>query len=816
MPTSPTPPNAITLQGQPLRDFIASLHDLWWEPKEWDALEAQRAERQQPWGKPPVPHPSGIPLEQRRSDLITRVHQYRFVPQTPNELERLYYFMADLGMYEAYTLLLEPEHRTSGAFTLLSVIDDAFERAVWELKLDFCVVDALYNFVKNRGKCGGFLKHVVFKKIIALPAPQTRNQVWHLYSLWGRVSSWALQIGDKPLFDRAKQEQCLINHRHSLEKPRWPDTVSSHIAQASFAQHWKRDGDLLHHVNEAITHMVQAQASESQWDSLFSHILILSPVQIPLALRAYEKYLEHTEQNPPAQMLRAEREVLAVRWQARAKAAQGQLDDAISWARRGHFELHRDAHCDGFGRDVLDWLVKANRMDEAAELALQSLLHNCRSMHHSAFQWAWNLHTTDNNPQRRIVWTLTLLWARHTPKLVQYAKEENLEIQSIESYLRRLEKANANHPAFYITQNYFRGMYGACLMDIQRQKKVWPQLESSVLAAPEFTNTEILLTLWCSRFMCCEEKTIRKLPIPRAPNASVCFAVAWQLEQSTYRYCPQRYWQAHATLRKELAQNYYEQGWLKFISFPSHDSHCMDGNREIHATLCNNLGNLYRLQKRYPLAIERCKEGIASWPHAQLYANLLCCFHDLKDWASTSQAAEGHWQTVQTHGYKGSRHYYNPARYAFKIAHALYRTGRTNNICLWLDRLDQWWQQRDNLPKKDKNKTRRGDYLNALTALLSFYSIDHPYEAESLLRTHLAEIECLKKKHAGEKSHGCCKRYAAVVLQHCAQASGDEKTWHQAAYFFRLALSSLAPNETEGIDFCRKGLTKCSAAGCIV
>gem|GEM_PF-4083705 len=41
-------------------------------------------------------------IEQRRLDLIARVQQYHFVPQTPNELERLYYFMADFGIYEAY------------------------------------------------------------------------------------------------------------------------------------------------------------------------------------------------------------------------------------------------------------------------------------------------------------------------------------------------------------------------------------------------------------------------------------------------------------------------------------------------------------------------------------------------------------------------------------------------------------------------------------------------------------------------------------------------------------------------------------------
>jgi|GEM_PF-1724682 len=822
-PSSEHPPanpaHKTTLQGQPLQDFIASLHDIWWEPKEWDELENQRAARQEPWGDPPEPHPSGIPLAQRSADLIAQVLQYRFVPQTPNELERLYCFMADLGMYEAYTLLLDTEHRKWGIFTLPSVIDDAFERSVWEIKLNFCVVDALFNIVKNGGKCWVHLEHAVLEKIIALPAPQTRNQTWDVYNLWGRVSSWAKQIRDRQLFERAEQEQIRINNFHQLSKPLLPDNVKYHIALADFAQHWEYDGDTLHHVNEAIAHMVQARAPESQWDSLFAHLLDISPVQIPLALKAYEEYLERTEQPPPAHMVRAERQVLAARRQAQAKAALGKLDAAIDWARRGHFGLHRDSGYDVFGQDLLKWLAKADRMDDAAELVLQSLFHNRRCVRDIAFELAWKQAKVDKNPQRLALWLLALLWAGEIPAITNAAKENGKNLKSAQSYLKRIEQTGVAHPAITITQGWYWAESGQYVSRGNKWAKALPLLEKGVLAAPAFANEHITLLLWCARFVCLNEQAVRELPIPESAGAVCCFRLGWQLAQGEYQHCPQKYWQAHATLRQKLSQHYYEHGWLCFASFPHHESNFLDGDRKIHALLCNNLGNIYRIQKDYQTAIERYKESTVSWPCAQPYANLMRCFHELKDWKAEADMAEKHWQVVQEYGYQGSGNYYNPARYALQIAHALHQSGRGSDIQLWIARLNEWWQQREKYDEKDentdKNKTCRGDYLNALSSLLSFYAIDHPQEAEPLLREHLDEIEHLDKKHAGEKSHGCCKRYAAAALLHCARAgqdtAGDEGLLQQAAHFFRLALSCLAPEETEEIGLARAGLAECAA-----
>jgi len=737
--------------------------------------------------------------------LIARVRQYRFIPQTPHELERLYYFLEDLGLIEDAHVLLMDNRRF---LTKQNGIADDFDCAVWELKLNFCLIDALYQ--KDQwGKCGVHLKYAVLEKITALPEPQTRNQAWEIYNFWGRVNYWSTQLGDRELFERADLEERALQRRHSLQKPFLPDTVSIHIAKAGFSQHWKNDGETLHHVNEAITQMARSDAPEGQWGSLFASILDISPVQIPLALNAHEDYLEHTENPPVSSMTRAERQVLAARWQARAKAAQNQWDAAIAWARRGHFGLYRDSNYDVFGRDLLAWLVAANRMDEAAELALQSLFHNRRTVRDAAFELAWEQANTDKNPQRRAVWTLALLWARQIPELANHAKETNRERQSTDSYLRRLEKSGTNHPAFTMTRDYFRSMAGACLIDINRQKKHWPQLEASLLAAPAYASKDMVLKLWCSRFMTCDDKDIRKLPIPQACGAAECFAIAWQLEQASYRYCPQKVWQPYAGLRQELAQNYYETGWLRFAQFCCDDSAFTDGNRETYSLLCNNLGNIYRTQKHFDLAIERYEQSAAAWAYAQPCANLMRCFHELKDWKNEINAAERHWHAVQEHGYQGGNNFYNPARYAQQIAHALHQENRGEEINIWIERLNQWWQQREG--DKDEKKTCRGDYLNALAALLSFYSMTHPREAEPLLREHLTEIEHLTKKHAGEKSHGCCKRYAAATLMHCARATGDTQTLQQAEYFFRLALASLEPAEAAEIGFARSGLAECLA-----
>jgi hypothetical protein len=184
--------------------------------------------------------------------------------------------------------------------------------------------------------------------------------------------------------------------------------------------------------------------------------------------------------------------------------------------------------------------------------------------------------------------------------------------------------------------------------------------------------------------------------------------------------------------------------------------------------LCNNLAIKYRSQQRYEEAAALHHKGLSSSPFAEHHDGLLWCAICRDDRPGIVTAAEQLWHFTQDYGY--SRHC--PTDYFPSVALALYQLGRAGEIGIWLERLDQWFEELD----ADEQREQRRDYLAALMSLLDFFS----------------------------ESHGdVVRRRLACAMESCGPID-------QAVALHREAIAKLTPDDSEAEHkMARDGLQRC-------
>src|SRR5256885_14863737 len=77
-----------------------------------------------------------------------------------------------------------------------------------------------------------------------------------------------------------------------------------------------------------------------------------------------------------------------------------------------------------------------------------------------------------------------------------------------------------------------------------------------------------------------------------------------------------------------------------------------------------------------------------------------------------------------------------PIYYFPSAALALYQLGRAGEIGIWLERLDQWFEELD----EDDQREQRRDYLASLMSLLDFFSENHGELVRPRLDALLPEV----------------------------------------------------------------------------
>jgi len=220
--------------------------------------------------------------------------------------------------------------------------------------------------------------------------------------------------------------------------------------------------------------------------------------------------------------------------------------------------------------------------------------------------------------------------------------------------------------------------------------------------------------------------------------------------------------------------------------------------------VCHVIGYQYKQQYRIDDAIPVLQTGIAlgrpTWKH---YSNLMECLQAKEDYPAVLALTEQFWHDLQASGDQSG---YIFAYCVHPIAYALHMQGRHHEISIWIDRLNAWWEQRDE-DDEDEPDTSRGDYLCALTGFLQIYSIECPALADPILRTHLPEILALTPDSAGALSLAVIWRDTGNTLSNCGHYAQAIHIYQQALAHAQSEDNSVVIDELHtNIADCQRGL----------
>jgi len=766
------------LQGRDLQDYLERCQRYWTDYKE-----------QLEWDEPP---PVDIGLEDRRAALVEQMQEFCFIAQTPDELNQLYWLWADLGQVEAALALLKSQQEAT-----LAPMATGFERTQWSMRLNLCELDALWQLDR---KAGFSRLNDLCQALTALPEPAEMAQKQTLYEFTRRLEHWSLQWQDWPNYQRILQQQYALQDNIAAyrDRLRVNKTVDITLDYARFAHHGDDKTALERYLHQAIEQTSAAgdEVQHEHWMNLCQALLNLNPEAIPKALHACKSQLERTE-NPPAHPAHwAERRVLAARWQARAKARQGELGQALQWAEQGHFKLTSDGDYDSFGNERLNWLLQAGRLQEAGELALSALLARRRPL--AARAWQLALEQVDSQPLP--CWHWILFFGQIDPVLQkEHGCAQTPAPLPIFSHLRQAEQLAGNSSM----SSLLLGRYYAIQCDWQQ---ALPRLEYAAFALPHYADKEHIGLLWVARLMQLNNKQLAQCSITPCQGGDCCLDVGLVLNADDgllAKHCSPERLQSSYGLRLHFTRKYYEMGLARYRAFfKSGQGAYADAGLLGYSAICNNLGAIYREMGKFKKARKLHQQGHDCYPLALHQSNLFHCAHALNDRRGQLLAAERLYHHVQEKGFE--YHAYNLANYAYATAWTLHQQGRHEEISLWLERLQLWEQQRQD--SEQENTPCRGDYLHALMALLIFHlSCDHK-QTNALLRAHLEEVEALSAEQSGSQSLGLTLRYTGAVLEYCSESRDDLVS---ARRFYFRALKHLPHWHPLDIKRAQKGLARC-------
>jgi len=767
------------LQGQALQDYLSRCQRYWYDYKNHEYWEDE-------------PHPLGIGLEDRRAALVEQLQAFRFIPQTPDELERLYWLWQDLGASQSAWDLLKSRQET-----VLAPLADDFEQNQQRLRLDLCELDALWQLDRERGKSR---LGEIFGRLLALPEPAEDNQKYDVYSFWQRLEFWSMNFQDWSIYQHSLHAQHALRRKipTRCQKLRFNEAVDTLLDCARYAQHVEDKATLDRYLDELIEQARTAgdEVQHEHWMNLCAALLHLNPAYIEKALHVCNIQLERHESPPAHPTCQVERRVQAARWQARAKAGQGELEQALQWAKQGHFKLVSDGDYDSFGNEYVDWLLQAGRLAEAAELAFSALLARRHPL--AARAWQLALEQVDANPLPW--WHWILFFGQIDPVLQkEHGCAETPAPLPIFSHLRQAEELA---PASPMT-SLLLGRYYTLQRDWQQ---ALPRLEYAAFALPQYADDEHIGLLWVARFMQLTDQQLALCNIPPCEGGNWCLEAGLTLRGDDgllAKHCSPARLQNRDGLRQYFACKYYEMGLKRYRAFfKSAAGRYADAGLLGYSALCNNLGAILRAQERFKKARKLHQEGHTCYPLALHQSNLFFCAKGLNDRRALLLAAERLWYHVQEKGFE--YHSYNLANYAYDTAWTLNQQGRREEISLWLERLQLWEQQRQ--ASEQENNPCRGDYLHALMALLVFHVNNDREQSNRLLRSHLDEVQRLSAEQSGNQPLGLTLRYSATLMEYCSETRDDLST---AKHLYFRALKHLP--HWHGIDIKRaqKGLTRC-------
>ena len=736
------------LEGEALHAFMDQAHDLL--QQEADASPIAPAERQ--------------------AAVMELLSQQRFAPATVGELERLHDLWLDLERPETANALLR-EHR---AATLQPLQGDNHLLATASLALSD--IQSRLRFDREGGVA------------LLAPAADLMGRLPHTGEPYRYWNGWHYLAREAQAWELAEQGVDL-QRSHERSDPDGEASPARRDARACLrkAELARLRGDVpatVRQVQAATALLTQADAEQNvdfdDWLHLAREVLPLAPQSVPAVLMAAEQHLARTESPAASQAVRTHRKVHAARLQAMACHAMGQPEAALQLAALGRFGLVDDSD-DAFSGLVLQWLEEAGRLADAADLALESVLHSRPGSARQGYELA--LRRVDSDTAHAPAWALILAWAGLDSDMQEILEDSPAAPRSADDYLALARTQAPGHPLLDLID-------GWRLAKDRQWEQALPLLERGVTEQPRHANSELLPMLWAARFAVLPAAQALQRPFAQGHGAHWCYAAGVTLddEDDLASLMGEGRQVPGDEVREPLVQRYYEEGLARFEAFwASGQGRYKDAHLHVYSMLCNNLAIKYRSQQRYDEAAALHHKGLSSSPFAEHHDGLLWCAIRRDDRSGIVTAAEQLWHFTQDYGY--SRHC--PTDYFPSAALALYQLGRAGEIGIWLERLDQWFEELD----EDDQREQRRDYLASLMSLLDFFSENHGELVRPRLDALLPEVRALGECYT--------LRRLACAMESCGPID-------QAVALHREAIAKLTPDDGEAEHrMAKDGLKRC-------
>jgi tetratricopeptide (TPR) repeat protein len=673
---------------------------------------------------------AAIALADRQAAVMELLSQQRFAPATVGELERLHDLWLDLERPETANTLLR-EHRDT---TLLPLQGDTRLQAMASLALS--EIQSRLRFDRDGG--------------VALlgPAAGLLGRLPHTGEPYRYWNGWHYLAREAQAWDLAEQGVDL-QRSHERSDPDGEASPALRDARACLRKAGlaRLRGDApatVRQVQAATAQLTQADAGQNvdfdDWLHLAREVLPLAPQSVPAVLMAAEQHLARTENPAASQAVRTHRKVHAARLQAMACHAMGQPEAALQLAAMGRFGLVDDSD-DAFSGLVLQWLEEAGRLSDAADLALESVLHSRPGSARQGYELA--LRRVEQDTGHAPAWALILAWSGLDPDMQDILEDSPAAPRSADDYLALARAQAPGHPLPDLIE-------GWRLARNRQWEQALPLLERGVGEQPRYANSELLPLLWAARFAVLPAAQALQRPFPQGHGAHWCYAAGVVLDDEDDlapimgegRQVPPD------EVCEPLVQRYYEEGLARFEAFwASGQGMYKDAHLHVYSMLCNNLAIKYRMQQRYDEAAALHHKGLSSSPFAEHHDGLLWCAIGKDDRAGIVTAAL-----------------------------ALYQLGRAGEIGIWLERLDQWFEELDD----DDRRAQRRDYLAALMSLLDYFSENHGELVRPRLDALLPEVralgECytLRRLACAMESCGPIDQAVALHREAIAQLTADD------------------------------------------
>lgn len=711
---------------------------------------------------------AGVAEDLRRAALAAALRRQPLRADTFDLVERLGYLWLQAGDPAAALRLLDSDAPAAVAAL------PAAERPQAELQCGFLRINALNALPDRAATVEALLAQE--RRLDTLPSEE------HYLSAWNHLADLADYLGEGASARRAvrgrRTMQAVLPSRARYQA--W-DEAAMHLREGS--SHARAGEAENAHLSALAALDSLADAAPGQdvdyddWLRLGHELLDFAPEQAGLVAG-------HVRVRVPAAAGAAERrtvEARLARLQANALANLGQLDQAIARGREGRFGLVTDSD-DRFSAQMLDWLLQAGRVAEAAELAYECSI-NDRSIS-AGHARVLAQDRVDSCSAGAPYWALLLAHAAGSDDTVCGG-------EAPAAFARRLLELAAaqspGHVALAAAQAHYLTRFGS------DDAGALALLERAV-QQPGQANSSNLERLWQSRARLDQLKDSAFKPFVPASGAGWNYRLGCILSSDLRGSLPpDGTWPDE--IMQRLATQYYEAGLAQFERFiESGAGIYIDGNIHAYSMLCNNLAIQYRKDKRTPEERSALHyKGLAASPFAEHYDGLLSCAYASEDDARYVAAAEQLWQYSADHGY--SRH--SPDDYIHNVAYKLRNLGRPGEIAIWLERLDGWYAELD----ADEQADNADSYLETLAMALVQQAHSQPEDALLRLERALPQIRALKKLGTS--------RFAGRVLQIAGDHRRALEVFEEAAPWRRP--DSTYDNEqygylTDEIAECRQAL----------